>query len=172
MAQNIFGGQAESQGAAIGDLGAGVSDLFAGFADNSKMAGDYAGAAAYNQAADFANQEAEFTKLSTNVQEMQQSRAITMSLGQTTADVAGAGFATSGSALDILRASAQQGAITQQVTQEQGNITEAGYKEEAQQYEDMANAAVMAGNAQNTASIGADVGAALKVGQAFAALPV
>jgi hypothetical protein len=46
---------------------------------------------------------------------MQAEREMYQSLGQTKADVAGAGFAESGSALDLLRQSASQGALQQAV---------------------------------------------------------
>jgi 2-polyprenyl-6-methoxyphenol hydroxylase-like FAD-dependent oxidoreductase len=55
--------------------------------------GDNLVSANYNLAADYANQEAAFTKQSTAIQEFQQGREVTNALGQTTADVAGAGFA-------------------------------------------------------------------------------
>lgn len=155
-------GAGANYGQAFGSLGAGVSDLFAGLGAESKAAGDYAEAAEYNLAADWANKEAEYTKNSTAIQEMQESREISKSLGQTTADVAGAGFATSGSAMDLLRDSAQQGALQKQVTQVQGNITMQGYEEQAKSDEMMANAAVMAGNAEGKAATGDFIGAGIQ----------
>jgi hypothetical protein len=66
--------------------------------------------------------------------------------------VAGAGFAESGSALDLLCSSVQQGALTHAVLGQQGLITEAGYTERAQSYKTMADAATAAGNAANDAA--------------------
>jgi hypothetical protein len=84
------------------------------------------------------------------------------SLGQTRADVAGAGFAESGSALDILRESASQGALTKSVMATQGLITEAGYQEQADSYRTMATAAGIAADAENNAAKGDDWAAAIK----------
>jgi hypothetical protein len=97
---------------------------------------------------------------------------ISKSLGQTTADVAGAGFATAGSAIDLLRESAAQGAITKQVTQVQGNIQEAGYKEQAQSYENMAAAAGVAAGAEKNAATGDFMGAGIQAAAAIARLPL
>lgn len=169
--KNVFGGDATSTGASLGAAGAGVSDIFQGFAEQTKSKGDYLSAESYNEAANFANQEAAFTKQSTAITEFQQTRELTKSLGQTTADVAGAGFATAGSALDILRDSASQGALQKAVTSEQGLITEAGYKEEAASYENSANAAVMAGGAASKAATGDFIVGGLQGISAVAQMP-
>jgi hypothetical protein len=169
---NIFGGTTGGgsgiSSATFGAAGAGVSDIFAGFGAEAKGQGDLLEQQNYLQAEKLANTEAEFTKQSTAIQEMQQSREISKSLGQTTADVAGAGFATSGSAIDLLRESAAQGAITKQVTQQQGNITEQGYKEQAASYANMAAAAGIAAGAESKAAtmdfMGAGIQGAAAIG--------
>src|ERR1043166_7573782 len=130
------------------DLGGAVGDLFRGF-------GDRVEAKNYRLAAGLADQNAQFTQMSTDIKEMQATRAITMGMGQTQADVAGAGFAQSGSALDLLRDSASQGALTKAVLSEQGLITEAGYKEQAESYRNMASYA-------ETAEVGDFLGGVLK----------
>jgi len=66
-------------------------------------------------------------------------------------------------ALDILRDSASQGALAKAVLQEQGQITEAGYKEQAQSYQNTASAAQVAINADNQASVFSTVTGALKI---------
>ena len=162
--------QGANYGQAASGAGAAVSDIFAGFATQTKAAGDYAEASEYNLAADYANQEAQFTKQSTAISEFQQQRELTKSLGETVADTAGAGFATSGSAIDLLRGSASQGALQQAVTGEQGLISEAGYREQAQSYEMMANSAVGAGNAEKQAAWGDFIGAGLQGAGAVASL--
>jgi hypothetical protein len=83
-------------------------------------------------------------------------------MGQTKADVAGGGFAASGSGLDILARSASQGALQQAVIQRQGLITKQGYEEQAQSYRNMESAADMAASAEKKAAGGADIGAAFK----------
>jgi hypothetical protein len=156
--------------ATFADFGGGISDLFAAQADKSKAAGDLAEAGEYGLAAKYADQEAAFTKESTAIQEFQQQRELTKSLGQTTADVAGAGFAASGSSLDLLRDSASQGALQQAVTAQQGLITEQGYEEQAQSYDIMQSAAQQAAGAENKASFGADITGGLKIAAGFATL--
>lgn len=95
---------------------------------------------------------------------------LSLSLGKTTATQAGAGFAQSGSALDILRTSAQQGATTRAVIGQQGLITEAGYQEQSEAYQNMASAAGTAINAEKTSETGDLIGAGLKGAAALASL--
>lgn len=139
--------------------GGAVKDLFAGFGDLAqgnlkakglniqaegtrlKAQGDLAEAREYDLAGSLAGQNAQFTRTSTAIQQMQQERELALGIGRTTADVAGAGFAASGSALDILRDSASQGALTKAVLGQQGLINEAGYQEQQQSYELMASTA-------------------------------
>jgi hypothetical protein len=157
-------------GATGGAAGAAASDLFAGLGEQTKAKGDYAEAANYNLAADYANQEAAYVKQSTAIQQYQQQRELTKSLGGTTAEVAGAGFATTGSAIDLLRDSASQGALAKAVLGEQGLITEQGYKEQASSFESLANAAVMAGGEANKAATGDFIGAGIQGATAVATL--
>lgn len=151
------------------NFGGAVSDLFAGFAAKDqgrlkaqgmmigaagtrlnaeglriKARGDLAEAANYDLAAGLARQNIAYTEQSTAIKQAQQEREQYMAIGGTRADVAGAGFAESGSALDILRSSAAQGALTHAVIGQQGMITEAGYEEQAKSYETMAAAGRMA----------------------------
>lgn len=134
------------------NFGGAASDLFASFGDKSKAQGDFAEAKNYDLASDLATQNEKFTETSTAIKQSQQQRELMMSLGGQQADVASAGFAESGSALDLLRDSASRGALTHAVMGEQGLITEAGYTEQATSYKNMSEAATMAGNAANDAS--------------------
>ncbi len=145
-----------------GDIGAGVSDIFAGFGDIDKMKADELESGQYSEAAVLAEQNKQFTVQSTAIKEAQDTREITQAMGRTTAQVAGAGFSTSGSALDILRSNAQQGAITKAAASEQGLVTEAGYQEQADSYNTMASVAADAAKGANLASIGSFVGAGLQ----------
>lgn len=128
--------------------GGAVDSLFKGFGD--KVEGEN-----YDLSAQLADKNARYAQMSTAVKQMQTTRALAMGVGETSADVAGAGFAQSGSALDLLRDSSAQGALQQAVGKEQGLITEEGYKEQAQSYRNMAEYA-------NTAATGDFIGAALK----------
>ena len=120
------------------------------------------------QAAALAKQNEQFTEMSTAIKQSQADRNLYQALGTTRADVAGAGFAASGSALDILRESASQGAMTKAVLGEQGLITEAGYQEQAQSYTDMANAAGVAIQADEDAAKGARIAAGFSFAAAAA----
>jgi hypothetical protein len=102
--------------------------------------GDLAESSNYDLASTLATQNEQFTAQSTRVQEAQLARTETQTIGGQEASVGGAGFAESGSALDIMRDSAQQGALAKGVLAQQGVITEAGYTEQAQSFTTMANA--------------------------------
>jgi hypothetical protein len=157
-------------GATFSDLGGGISDLFAISADKAKAQGDRFEAANYDLAAKYALQEEQYTKESTAIQSMQAERQMYSSMSQTRADIAGGGFAASGSGLDILAQSASQGALQQAVIQRQGLITEQGFAEQAQSYENMEAAANLAANAEDSAAKGAAWGAGFKFAAAVASL--
>lgn len=152
------------------DIGGAVSDLFAVQGYKYKAQGDLIEQQNYQQAAQLADQNAQFTEMSTGIKQAQESREIYKSLGETRADVAGAGFAESGSSIDILRESASQGALTKAVLGEQGLIQEAGYREQAQSYRNMADAAGIAIKADEQAAQGSEVAAGIKGATAIASL--
>lgn len=124
----------------------------------------------YLLAADYADKNAVYTEWSTRIKQAQQDRNLYKSLGQTQSDVASAGFGAGGSALDILRDSAAEGALTRAVIGEQGLITEEGYRVQAQSYRNMAAAAQIAINAENEAASTAWMTAGLKGLGALASL--
>ena len=93
----------------------------------------------------------------------------TMAMGKTASEVAGAGFAASGSALDIMRSNAQQGALATAVASENGQIQTQGFQEQQQSYETMATIAGNAAKQANLASIGSFAAAGLNF--AAAAVP-
>ena len=154
----------------VSDAGGAVSDLFAAQGDLSKQQGDLIEQSMYTSDAGLATQNEQFTAQSTAIKLAQQSRANVQSQGQTQADIAGAGFANSGSALNILSSNAQQAALTTQVMQQQGLITEAGYTEQATAYTDQAKAEGVAAAAAGTAAKGADISAAISGVAAVASL--
>jgi hypothetical protein len=152
------------------DIGGGISDLFAVGADRAKAQGDYFEAQNYEKAAELADKEVQFTAESTAIQGMQAERQMYSSMSQTKADIAGGGFAASGSGLDILAQSASQGALQQAVIQRQGLITEQGYEEQAQSYRNMESAADMAASAEKKSAVGAEWGAGFKFAAAVGSL--
>ena len=145
----------------INAAGAGVSDIFSGFGDLDKVKADELEQQQYTEAAGYAGQEEQFAKESTALKVAGESRDLLLAQGRTSAAVAGAGLAESGSALDILRTNAQQGALQQAVTNRQGLITESGYAEQQQSYQTMATVAGNAAKAANTAAVGSFVGAGI-----------
>lgn len=138
----------------FGGLGGAVSGLFGAF-------GDFAEGKAYSTASQLALQNARITQESTNIQETQANRQIYKTLGAQSAEVGGANLSASGSALDLMRSSAQQGALTKQLIQAQGTITEQGFEAESAQYQGMASAANSAGAGGIFGSILKGVGAVL-----------
>jgi hypothetical protein len=125
--------------------GSAASDLFSSMESAQglriKAHGDIAESQEYDLASRLADQNAKFTETSTAIKAMQQERETGLVLGEQRADVAASGFEESGSALDLLRDSASQGALQRQVLTQQGLITEAGYQEQAQSYNIMSSAA-------------------------------
>jgi hypothetical protein len=162
----------------ISSIGGAVQDLFAADASAAKSRTKAQGlrieAENYDLASDYAKRNEKFTELSTSIKQLQLDRGITQTLGGQAADVAGAGFAASGSALDLMRDSAQQGALTKAVAGTQGLITEEGYRVQATSYTNMAAAARLTAAAEEKAADDAETagawGAAFKGASAFASI--
>ena len=152
------------------DAGGAVSDLFAAEGDRTKAQGDYLEATNYDMASTLALQNEKFTETSTAIKQAQNDRNIYQTIGGEKADIAGGGFTESGSSLDLLRDSASQGALTKAVAGQQGLITEAGYTEQAESYQNLSKAATMAGNAENNAALGADISGGFKAAASIATL--
>lgn len=152
------------------DVGGAASDLFGGFADLEKSAGAAEEATNYGLAAKLAGENEQFAIESTKIKELQANRQLMTTQGSTQADVAGAGMANSGSALDIMRMNAAQGALTSGVLAKQGAITEAGYAEQQQSYENLQEAAKKQEEGDQMAGIGSFIGGAVKAGVAVASM--
>jgi hypothetical protein len=152
------------------DASGAVSDLFAAEGDRAKAQGDLLEKQNYLAASDLAMQNEQFAETSTAIKQSQLDRQIYQTIGGQKADIAGAGFAESGSGLDLLRSSASQGALTKAVAGQQGLIQEAGYKEQSQSYQNMAQAAQVAADAENNAATGAEITGAIKGVAAVATL--
>lgn len=135
------------------NAGGAVSDLFSSDLQargmHIKATGQRTEAGLYEQAAQLADLNDEFTKQSTAIKQTQSDREVSLGIGRESADIAGAGFSASGSALDLLRDSASQGALTHAVLGQQGLITEAGYEEQANSYRTMEAAANWGANQED-----------------------
>lgn len=154
----------------IGSLGAAVQDLFSADTHRMKAKGLSLEAENYDAAAGYALKNEKFTELSTAIKTSQLDRDLYKTLAGQAADVAGAGFAASGSALDLMADSARQGALTRAVTTEQGLITEEGYKVQAQSFKNMGEASKLAADAENQAADRAPLMAAIHGAAAVASL--
>lgn len=154
----------------ITSAGGAVSDLFAADAHRAKAAGLQIEAKDYDLASGYATKNEQFTETSTAIKQAQLDRDIYKTIGGQQADVAGAGFAASGSALDIMRDSAAQGALTKAVGEQQGLITEEGYKVQSETYTNMGDAARMAADAENHAATGSDIAAGFHAAAAVASV--
>lgn len=116
----------------------------------TKAQGDLAEASNYDIAANLAEANAAYTAQSTRLQQYQQGRQITQALGSQRTEVAGSGFTQGGSAGDLLRDSASQGALAKATLGQQGIITEAGYQEQAQSYQTLSAAGKATAAAEET----------------------
>lgn len=130
------------------DFAGAASDLFSSSinaqAAEIKAQGDIAEAQGYTMAANLSLLNKQYTATETSVKEAQNEREIYQTISQQQAGVAGGGLAASGSALDLLRSSASQGALSQAIIGQQGLITEAGYQEQHDSYTAMASALTQA----------------------------
>jgi len=137
----------------IGAFGGAVSDLFQSQATAKglrlKGQGNRVEADNYDIAADLAEKNLQFTQQSTQIKEAMADRQIYMGMGTTEAGIAGAGFQNTGSALDLMRSGAAQGALQKQVMSQQGLITEEGYKTQIQSYGKLAEYARYAAGVQD-----------------------
>lgn len=107
----------------------------------TKAGGDLAEADNYDLASGLAEANKAYTEQSTRLQQSQTDRQIFQATGAQRAGAAGAGFAEGGSAGDLLRDSASQGALAKATLAQQGVITEAGYEEQSQSYKTLSGAA-------------------------------
>lgn len=141
----------------IGDVGGAVSDLFG--ASGSEAAGQ-----AYGTAAQIANSNAALTLRSGQIQEQQQDIALTKAIGGEKATTSGAGFNNSGgTATDLLRSSAQQGALSKQLIANQTEITAQGYTQQAAAYTGQQQAAQQEANAQKASGASKGLSGALGI---------
>jgi hypothetical protein len=104
----------------------------------------------YTLAGTLAEQNAQFTAQNTALQEGMAERQIYQGLSTTTAGVGGAGFSNSGSAYYLMSSGQAQGALQKGLIENQGAITEAGYQEQAESYNNLATYANEAATTETT----------------------
>jgi hypothetical protein len=154
----------------ISSIGGAVQDLFGSEAHKKKAQGLRIEAENYDLASGFARQNERFAEVSTGLKLAQQDRENFKMLGGIEADVAGAGFSMSGSAIDILRDSAGQGALMKAVAETQGLITQEGYDVQAKSYTNMGEAARLAASAEEDAAEASKWSAGFKGAAAIASI--
>jgi hypothetical protein len=131
-----------------------AGDLVSGFFSSQ---GDQAEGNAYGKAAKIDTQNEEIAKQAGQIQQTQEQRQAFQVEGATQAQVGGAGFAASGSSLDIMRSSAQQASLQKQLITAQTQINVNNYAEQAAANKGMEAAA-------NAASSGSLLGGILGAG--------
>jgi len=136
---------ADFQTAAI-DAGGAVSSLFG-------ARGARSSARSYDEAQRIAEENARLARSATEIRDIQLKRTIFKTLGTQQAQVAGAGFAASGSALDLARDSAAQGEHARAINQAQGAITANSYLEQAGMFGGMSDAARASATGQGIAGL-------------------
>ncbi len=99
-------------------------------ASDIQATGYQAEAGAYGTVQDIAGNSATVAGIAGDIKALQEKRKLTQTLGSQRTDVAAAGFANSGSSIDLMRSSVQQGALTRQLTNIQTEQTKGGYLEE------------------------------------------
>lgn len=146
----------------FGSLGGAVSDIFGGIG-TLKGAKAFQVASQYSQkAAQYATENAGIAEASGRVKQLQAERQIYQVIGGQQADVAGAGFAKSGSALDLMRSSVEQGALTKALLENQTQIEVRGYRQEAEAKLAEAAQYQAQASAQKTSGIGGILGGIAK----------
>ena len=86
----------------------------------------------YQTAEEIAQQNAKLAGVSGELQQYQNTRVLMNTLGTQAADISGAGFADSGSALSLAKSSLRQGLLQNQVLGENAQLEAGGYLEQAQ----------------------------------------
>jgi hypothetical protein len=85
---------------------------------------------AYTTAGEIAGNNAVTAGIAGDIKLLQEQRALKRTLGSQRADIASAGFRNSGSAIDLMQSSVQQGALGRQLISTQTALAKGGYLEE------------------------------------------
>jgi hypothetical protein len=143
-----------------------ISGLFGGFAsaagDLFSAQGAFAEAKTLDQASSLEDENAKIAKESGAIQLTQQQRQAYKVVGAGQADVAGSGLAASGSALDVMRASASQASLAGQLIGTQTAINVNAYEAQAGAYRGEAQAANALGHADGGKAAGDLIGGIFK----------
>lgn len=142
----------------FGYIGGAVNDLFS-------MGGHNRAAGGLDRAAALADQSGDLSVYAGKIKVRQVQREAYKIIGGQEADVAGAGFTSGGSAMDLLRSSTQEAALAAGVTKMNAAIDTNDFRAQAQSYRDQAAQ-------QRQAAQGDMWGTILKVGLAVASFVI
>lgn len=145
---------------AFSDFGTAIGDFYA-------ASGDRKSAQSYLQAADIANQNTTLEQMSTAIQEGATQRQVNKTIGGQQAQVGGAGLAESGSAIDLMKDSAQQGSIQKALLGVQGTINANAYRAQAGAYMGEYQAAESAAKAADAGGIMSTIGGVVSIAAMF-----
>lgn len=151
------GGQAAPSAASgiPGGAGAAITDIFGAGADLIQAYGSFQAANLYGESENLDIENAGLALQAAKVQNAQTGRQLTLTQGAATSAITGNGFNLGGSGLDILRANAQQGALAQAITSEQGISNFQNYEEQASAAKSAENQAKLAGYTGILKAVGA-----------------
>lgn len=147
-----------------------IDDLFGAKGSKYKAQGLKLQAQSYRDASEYSLRNIDYVKADTEIKTAQAQRNLFSALGQLEADIAGAGFTASGSGGDLLRMSAAEGALEQNVLRWQGSIQEEGFRVQSESYLAQAQAADLAAKAEKKAGKSSTLGGILKIGAAIGSL--
>jgi hypothetical protein len=116
-----------------------------GVSEGDIAAGDAAEAGAYTDAGNIARANARLALVGGDIEQAQEQIKLGTTLGSQRAAVAGGGFAESGTALNLLRSSTQQGHLEQQITGVNATLQSGGFEEQGAASDAEAAAATAAG---------------------------
>ena len=131
-----------------------IGDIFGFLGQEDVARGDKQAASLYGEAANLEQQNVEAEQAATSIRTTQIKRQNYQQLGGIQSQVAGGGFALSGSAQDLMRSSQEQGSLKIQSAQTQGALTEQGYNIAATGYNAEAAQASAAGQAAQMSAFG------------------
>lgn len=115
----------------IGNLrGLAASNAANAAASTTQSEGYLREAEAYENVGAIAKENATIEGVSGNIKQLQLGRAVQRTLGSQRAAVASAGFASSGSSLDVMKSSIQEGYLADQLIRSQTAVTQGGYLEQ------------------------------------------
>ena len=131
----------------LGQQGTAAADTASATGATDTALGASAEQTAYGQAQTLANQNAGLEEMSGRIQELQTQRQVQQTIGEQRAQIAAAGFGKSGTALDLLRASTQQGNLADQLIRTQTAMNVGGFNAQAAAAQGEGAAAGFASNA-------------------------